>query len=181
MVFFHEATASSPVTLRDTYADLECPKCKKIDESTALQRGIEDDVRFVARQDYVQCCFGQIAASLRLRKIFCDHNIRGIDFIDVPSNPNYAIMVPSTIAETDLQPCGMEFHRRCLSCNRFRETCFLPAIDSMTTPTDNLFLFSASVRIESARGAVQWFLVSHAVKSILVSEKVSGVEYTAAD
>ena len=178
-VFFQEATASLPVAVRGSYADLQCPKCKKIDEIAALQRGIEDGVHFVARQDFVQCCFGQIAASLRLRTILREHDIRGVDFVDIPSNPNYAIVVPSTIAETDLGSCGMEFHRRCTTCGRFRETCFLPPISSMTTPNNDLVIFSTSVRIESTRGAVQWFLVSNTVKMILLSEQVSGVEYMA--
>ncbi|WP_144054897.1 hypothetical protein [Rhodopirellula europaea] len=169
------------MALRERYAALQCAKCKKIDESIAIQRGIDEDVRIVARQDYVLCGDGLIAVSQRLRDLLAENNINGVRFAPIPASSNYFILVPALTAPTDVETCGMEFRRRCSVCGRFRETLFFPLAASMEFPSDQRLLLASSIRFEFALGETFCFMASDYVVDILKASKITGLEYQVVD
>ena len=176
-ILFHDADGSRPVTLRERYLDLQCKRCKKLDADVALQRGLEAGISIRARTDYVACDYGLVAVSKRFRGLLREHSIGGITFAELPSDDNYAVVMPDIVADTDIETCGMELHRRCDACGRYRETCFLPAITSMQLPDRDSVIFSSSVPPENTRTSSSWFLAAKSVVDILKRNKVSGVEY----
>ena len=176
-VLFHEASNDRPVTLRERYADLRCRACKKFDEFAALRRGVEADVKINARSDVVSCDYGLIAASRRFREFLTDHGIAGAEFIDVPSDEKYAILIPETIVPLDEKLSGMEILRLCESCGRYRETCGFPDIASMPVPANVKTIFAPSQRLEHVHTADTTIITSQIVVAEMKSSKISGIDY----
>lgn len=176
-ILFHEASRGRPVTLREPYVSLRCPKCHKFDEEAAMRIGLPSGIEIRARTDIVSCDYGLIAASDRLRGILAEKSIGGVDFVALPDDENYAIMIPDLVVETELATCGLEQHRICPACGRARETTLFPMLESMQLPVEESVIFSSSVRFENVHTRSFTFLAGQTVVDVFKQHQITGVDY----
>lgn len=176
-VLFREASKGRPVTLREQYLSLQCTRCKKFDEVAAMRIGLAEEIKIRARTDVVSCDYGLIAASHRLRCLLEEHEIGGVGFSTLPSDENYAIMIPELIVKTDPASCGLERHRVCGECGRARETTLFPVLESMQLPEKASVIFSSSVWLENTFTRSFMFLADQPVIDVFKQHKISGVQY----
>ena len=175
----HCETASG-VSLRTKYADLQCTKCRKVDELVAIERGIDADVSIYSKSDFLTSDDGFVAVSKRFRDSLASHNVSNISFVSIPASDNYFIMLPNAFAAIVSDNVGMEFHRKCTTCGRFRETCFFPVLESFAVNPDPLALNVPGVNQENTRGRQFWFCGSNELVSVLKPQKLKGLEFTEA-
>ena len=175
----HRETTSG-VSLRSEYADLQCNKCLKVDELAAIERGIDADVSIHSRSDFLTSDDGLVAVSKRFRDSLASHNVSSVSFVSIPASGNYFIMLPNSFAPIISDNVGMEFHRECPACGRFRETCFFPVLESFAVNLDPLALNAPEVNQEKAGGRQFWFCGSNELVSVLKRQKFKGLEFTEA-
>lgn len=176
-ILFHEASEERPVTLREPYVSLRCPKCNKFDEVAAMRIGLAEGIEIRARTEIVSCDYGLIAAGRRLRELLEEKGISGVEFVRLPSDENYAIMIPDLIVETEPATCGLERHCVCHECGRARETTLFPMLESMQLPEDESVIFSSSAWFENVFTRSFLFLAGQPVIDVLKQHRITGVEY----
>jgi hypothetical protein len=170
-------TKDGPVRLRAQYADLRCRGCGKVDEEIAIARGLDPSIKIKADDDVVQSSDLYILFSRRLLGILSKHSVSGFKTTAFPTDSRYVLAWPDVFASVDRSLSGIEVHGTCFVCGRARETCFFPRLESMVIPTHRRCLFSPELWTEKSYGKMLSFLTVESVIEILVSERVSGLEY----
>ena len=174
-LFWYEDSAGY-VRPRDAYADLVCAICGKLDEETAISRGIDPNVTIQSKRDFVEMSDGLIGASGRVRDAFDEGGIRGVRFIQL-SDGNHSILWPEVRVVTDLSTAGFEFVApRCTGCGRYREVCVGPLSRSLSVPDDPIVVFTSEVWNEDTRGRVLWLFAQEPVVRVLKKRLLSGLE-----
>lgn len=176
---FSEEVPEVGVRLRERYRPLQCTQCKKIDERSAI-RDVAGDVRIRSRSDYLITDDGIVCLSAAIQRFLSESMVEGLQFLSIPGCDDYSIALPASLISTNINKVGMEFHRPCPACGRFRETCFFPALASLTTPSKDLAILCPDVPLEGSRGRKFFYLATQEVVALLRSRKTTGVEYTLA-
>jgi len=111
---------SGVMQYRERYADLVCPKCRKLDEITAFQRGVEDDVRIHTRRDVLETLDGWLLLSAKGRTAL--ETIPGslLDFHALPGDSHYVVALPRQRFPWWERP-GFRAGRPCSECGIYRE------------------------------------------------------------
>ncbi|MCS7017373.1 MAG: hypothetical protein NZM42_14820 [Gemmatales bacterium] len=168
----------SGVVLRPRYAGMECPRCRKLDETTAIKlKGIDPDVRIRAKTDYLITDDGFICVSRRAYEVIVDNEIGGWNVVPLPGDDRYMLALPERELVTDMQKVGMKFHVKCLQCSRYRETCGFPLLQSMQLPESPKIVCCSEVWLENIRGRRFWFLVHEEIVKIFKTHRLTGLEY----
>ena len=165
---------------RQSYADLVCRACGKLDEIAAIKRGIDPGVTIKSRRDIIELSDGQIAVSGRAREVFQHAGIKGLRFIQIP-NGNRTVLWPDVRVRTDPNTAGFEFvDPKCYACGRYREICVGPLSCSLTVPDDPMVVFASEVWNENIRGRVLWLFAQRPVVDSLRKRRLSGLEIVSA-
>lgn len=178
-IFYRESNESG-VRLREEYSSLECPKCHKIDEIAAIELGVSPEVRIRSKSDYLLSDDGLVCVSTSAQKVFAEMSTDSVRLVPLSGDSRYSILLPTNFALTERGKAGMELHRVCPSCGRFRETCASPAVASLTLPDQETVIACPDIALENSRGRTFWFLVSEDATSALRAAKLSGLEYNRA-
>lgn len=168
----------SGVVLRTRYAGMQCPSCRKLDETAAItSKGIDPDVQIRAKSDYLSTDDGFICLSRRAYEIVIGHEICGWTFVPLLGDNRYFLALPERELVTEMQKVGMEFHVKCPNCGRYRETCGFPLLASMELPKSPNIVCCSDVPLENARGRCFWFLVHQEIVKIFKAHRLTGLEY----
>jgi len=165
------------VALRDPYLELQCTKCGKVDELTAVERGLDENVTITSKSDYLISDDGFICVSDRFRSLLAEECISNVTFIPITDSPTHYLMLPDAFASATEASSGMEFLRPCPMCGRYRETCLFPMLQSFETGNDPLRLLVPSIAIEGVRGRKFWFCASQQIVAALKAHKPKGLEF----
>ena len=172
--------ADNPKTgrrLRDRYSDRVCPRCHKLDEFEALKGGIDNDVAIRSRSDFFRTDDGFYVVSSKAKGIVESSQLSSVQFFSLPGTDEFHILMPTEFVATDTDNAGMEFHRSCNHCGRFRETCGLPSLDSLSITENGPSLICPDIAIENVLGRVYWYLIPEDIKRLFQETRLSGVEY----
>ncbi len=173
----HHDSPDVGVSLRERYASYACKKCKKVDEEAAIADGIDREVTIQSKSDFLTTDDGFICVSQRLKELLEDQSVQGVRYLSLPADDRYMVAMPSSCLDTNLEKVGMECHRPCPVCGRYRETCFFPSLQSIAVPEEPNDLYCPSVFIENTGGRQFLFFTSEDTVRILRSGKISGLEY----
>jgi hypothetical protein len=166
------------VRLRSSYEDLKCKFCGKIDEESALQRGIDPDVTVTSYDDFLASWDHFVLMSADLRNYLASKGVTGFHSYAIPGDHRYVIAWPALLLRTDPSTAGIESHGPiCPDCGRPRETCFTSRLGSMALPTNPMTLFASDLWVEKSRGKMTWFTTSELVVKLLRAYGASGIEY----
>lgn len=163
--------------LRKSYRSMACEGCGKIDEDVAIRQGISPAVSIQSSADFLSSTDNIICISGRLKKFIREHDIGGLEFAPLPGDCNYFAVLPTREVETDVNRCGMRFVSPCDVCGRFRETCFLPALESIQLPASHLWMVCPAIRSESVLGRDYWYLASQEVFRALMEQQFTGIDF----
>jgi hypothetical protein len=182
-VFFTE-DADGRRVLRSLYQDLACTKCGKFDEISALNRGIDADLRinlengsdFGATSDYVN------VISRRFQSVLDELHVEGIRFVPCGDHGE-SIVVPMSVAATDIARCKMDFRGRrpCAVCARYSITCFSPSVSAMTLPSKSMTLCVPSQRPETKSVSMLLLIMSEELATELRGRRLAGINWDEAD
>ena len=137
---------------RPMYRDLRCDTCGKIDELLALRRGLPVELKIRSKRDFVGSGDDFLLVSRWARDFLTSIGLLGADFVSLPSDPNYFVLVPQVV-ETDLSTIGYRLiGEPCTGCGRYGEIVGIPPISSMQAPSEGAWLFSPALWSESIRG-----------------------------
>ena len=173
---FYEESNETGIKLRSQYTHLLCWKCRKLDELAAVAIGLDRGVKIRSKSDYLMTDDGLICVSARGQQILAQSNIVGLTYGPVSDDGRYAIALPTCQIPVDMNSVGMEFHRQCPECGRFRETCFFPTLASLKLDSNPLAVEFPNIAFEGTRGRKFFYLVSKDVVDLLRAAKFSGVE-----
>jgi len=176
---FFEDDAKGKLVIREEYRDLRCRACGKIDEETALLRGISPRFAIRSRRDFIATCDDRICVSSRFCELIASHEFEGLDFFPLPES-DLILLIPVCLVQTDELRAGFENHHKCLVCDRFRERTIGPMIDGMEIPDSSNTFFSSAIANENVKVSYRPLFSSEAIVSALKAAKVSGIDYTLA-
>jgi hypothetical protein len=177
---FYKESARAGVRLREELLSLQCPKCRKIDELAALETPISKEVKIRSKSDYLITDDGLICMTMTAQSVVLDAGVSGLRFIPIPGDCRYSIVLPAEFILTTRDKVGMEFHRPCPACGRYRETCGSPAIESLSLTADTRSIVCPDVPIERTRSRQFWYLASEDVVSLFRDKALTGLDYNAA-
>ncbi len=165
---------SRGVTKSDVCERLSCTKCGKFDELEVLRRDIVQlPIKFASKDDYIASEDGVIFVSDKLKDLLkgCDDFI---ELLSIPQLDGYSVCIPARCLEIQLAKCGMEFHRKCSVCGRYRETCLAPTQDSFCDlPTFSMA--APAVLFEHVQSRAFWFVASDEFAEKLATESITGL------
>lgn len=157
-------------TIRERYAHLPCPnrKCGKFDELKAVRElGIDPDLRIRAKGDFVGTDDGFPCFSHRLLEAMRAAGVGGFEIVPLPADPEYVLALPTVVATTDPDTCGMQYTLPCRLCSRFGSSSRWPTMQSIVPPGDVNALFIPSTPFESIISRKFYFYASASVVSLM--------------
>ncbi|RPI62507.1 MAG: hypothetical protein EHM48_03975 [Planctomycetaceae bacterium] len=167
------------VCLLPQYEEFRCPKCGKFDQISALRTGISPTVKVKARTDVVCTAEDWTVVSARFRNIVEKHKIQGVEFVPIPSSPEFFVYIPTILVPIDEKRCkarGMEFEKKCKQCGRFLTTTGWPDRKSMQVPEGELVMFTPNGACECPGGQVCMIYTTETVQKIFESNGITGVD-----
>lgn len=137
------------------YEDLVCPKCKKIDEKAALERGVQANVTVKSRRAFLGSAddfyIVNESSKAALLSLFAEE----IDFFPIRSSLHFVASAKTWVQPNPLDP-GFRFGRdQCSKCGRYREVVWGKVPPQL--PSSSRFV---AVNLESIQGAREVWLVS---------------------
>ena len=177
-IFYKDCFDTTPLALRATYQHLKCPSCGKIDEFQAFDLPFEDDIRIRSKDDMFFTSDDLFCLSDHARRVIESTGIEGIDFRSLPSNQPYSIAVPTVFVAVDTERAGFENEgQKCNMCGRYEGVFVGPLRESYSPPLDPMKFFVPSVFNESRLGRKFIFHVSDAIRIIIKTHKLKGVQF----
>jgi hypothetical protein len=161
--------------LNAEYRDLQCQKCKKIDEKAALRRGLFPKEIPRTSRPFCRTCDGLYLLNRQAFEIFETIIPDKLDAFKLPGSDFYIASAKDWFLPQhgDL---GVRFSRdQCKLCGRFREMTW--SKNPPTIPGIDGFI---AVNIESIRGAREIWIVSEDVANTLRSKKsqLTGISFS---
>lgn len=175
-VFFTESVDTG-ASLRDEYQSLRCHECGKIDELAAILSGISTGVKIRSKSDYLITDDGLVCTRHSLQSLLSELLPGQLQFIRLPGDENYSILLPQKMCSVDRNRAHLESHRVCSICERARETCGFPSVASLALPDNDCWIVCPEIAMENTRGRKFWFLGTQTVVEVLRREKIRGIEY----
>ena len=166
---------------RDRYADMKCPKCGKLDELSAIRRGIDDGIKLKTQRDFFPngdwlCC-----VSARFQQVYKEEQFTGLDFVEVPGAHGTAVVAPLRRVKTDPARSGMKFlGSPCEICGRHRETLRFPEIAAMDLPPDEpKGILMPDLLPDKSNGHMFAPVAAEGAIEILKRNKITGIDWAA--
>lgn len=169
------ADSSTGRQIRSRYADLRCPRCRKVDEDAALARGLEDNLLARTSLDFGRTLDGFVFVSDRFRTVILTHSA-GCRFTEIPGKKFYWLLQPETQLSIDHARSGVEFRNRCGVCSRFKETVGLPMRESLTAELQGPVFASPDIQFENVIGRLAWFIATPDITESLTHAGLKGFE-----
>ena len=165
---------------RVEFKDLVCAECGKLDELAALARGVPASLKIKSRHDFISSDDDFVLVSAWARTFLASLHLQGVEFLSMPSDPNYFVLLPTCLLPTADLTSFTIVGEPCASCGRYREVAGFPELASRPIPTDGSWLFGSQFRSESVRGRRSLPFVTDDVASAIVAAKLTGVELSSA-
>lgn len=164
--------------VRDRYQHLACVTCGKFDEVDALKLGLESmkikmklDIGYTF--DFCYVCKPAVADWFR------ENGCTGVSFSVIPGS-ELLVMIPEYLVEVGINDSGMQLiGEPCPSCGRYRETCFVPALNNAMRPSDDRIVITPSVWTEKAAVAMSDIRVSETVMKEMKGAQITGLDWLA--
>lgn len=107
------------VRLRPRYADLACPRCKRLDPGQALSRGVDEAVVLRNRRR-------DLYESFEYLYVMSDRSVQtlrsvtdAVDYYPIPSTPGYSVAWPKLVIAPDPRSGAFEMDHPCTECGRY--------------------------------------------------------------
>lgn len=166
-----------PIVLRPAYREMQCRKCRRVDELQALQSGIDPEFQPpLSDQDAQRTDDGFLVVTHRVVEALFAIPALDVHRFPVPASPDWFVLFPrrqfhpplDARLYTPIEPPdpGDAFHvrgRRCPRCQRYRMTTLWP--ERLELPAD-VVLAGAMVEVGSP-GVSTWWIASHEVAETL--------------
>jgi len=162
-------------------ANISCRKCGKFDELIALQHVEELPLKVNSRDDFISSADGVIFVSDRFQELVAESVLDTLEFLRTPSLKGYSVMVPKRSLPFAPTISGMQFLRQCSECNRYRETCLSPMLESLTIDAFPWLIGHADVRFEHVNAQQFWFIAKSQLVSELKTSRVRGLQFLAVE
>jgi hypothetical protein len=124
---FRYSDADNRIVIRHEYSDLQCPKCRKIDELKALERGITFDLRFPDRDLFSSLDFQYVIGN-RLRALLEAHAPDDISYYPIPNRPDLTVAMPHHRINVDFSVQDFQVLPKCSKCTRYTEAIWGPTV-----------------------------------------------------
>jgi hypothetical protein len=158
-------------------ATISCKKCGKFDELLALEHIQDLPLQVNSHDDFVPSSDGVIFVSDRFREIVVEFGQDTVELLEAPSLCGYSILVPKRLLPFDVTISGMQFLRPCPECNRYRETCLSPMLESMSIEAFSWFISHPDVRFEHVNSQEFWFIAKSQAVLRMKELRIKGVQY----
>ncbi len=116
----HHEDATGKIVLRTQYNELQCKRCGKLDERTALASGISPDINIRTKTDLFSSYESLYLVSERLRKIIEANPDSNVSFYDIPGSSNVFAALPNRIYRPDPSSPTFRMSKLCPECGRYR-------------------------------------------------------------
>ena len=161
------------LVVMDVYQDLICPICGKLNEKTALERGIQAGIIVKSKRPILGSYDSFYLVDERGKQVFSTILPDQIDYYKIPSSTFYVASAKVWLEPEESNP-GVEFERgRCKQCGRAGEV--LWGKKPLKVPNFQPFF---SLNLEGRLGARETWLVSKEVADQLkkVSPPLTGMD-----
>ena len=172
-LFYSTYPPSPDLQIRESYKDLACSSCGRINELSALERGIERDIQLPDRMaDVVNSDDDFKIVSLGCRSFLetCD-NAR-IRYFSFPSDSRFFVAVPEILIPIEKDNKAFRTEGFCAKCGRFRNV--LIGTELFPLPSD---LLVGAFMFENAKSLSPVWLISEVIVQKLKTSKLKGFEF----
>ena len=119
---FRQEDERGHLVFRPMYKDLACPKCGKIDELKALQRGIDQEITFQIKRDLFGSVEHLYIVSDPVRMVLDSFPDSNVDYYEFPSVPGYYVSMPRKMIYPTFDSGSFQSVAGvCPECGRHRE------------------------------------------------------------
>ena len=163
------------VTLHPIYRDLQCGKCKKIDEVKALERGLIECQIEEMKADYFRSNDGMLCINERFKKLLDSAGIAGLKYYPAP-NPTgkkYYVWIPTR--QVSAKRSAFKFSRRCSECGRFKTVYGGPSTLDMELPDEPKVICVVDVPPETEGGIMLIPIAGEDVVKLLKQATLNGI------
>lgn len=176
-ILFRDQMPEDIIEVRPLYADMACPRCRKLDERAAIRRGIEPQVRIKASKDFTITDDNFNCLSRRAQDVLETAGVKGLGCIKMPGDKKYSIIMPECVVKVDRECWSkcFEYGKPCEECGRPSEMTGLPSLECFTPPEDPWMVFTTDLVQDSGYAASQAVYVSEVVRDVIKRLKLSGL------
>ncbi len=167
------------LVVRKEYSDLACSSCGKIDEQAALKRGVSRSFRVRAKKDWIGTSDDYLCVTKRFRDLVENEGLCGLEFLEIPAEPNHYVVNCINLVETDEVMAGFENRRLCPTCRRFSERLVGPLLAGLAIPAENNVFFASAIANENVRVSYRPIFIPERILKTLEREKIEGVDFVA--
>ena len=173
-ILFEQDPQEGPV-LRSRYVPLQCPSCNGLNVYRALESGVDSLLKFSGTWDFMDTEECVLCVNQRTRQLLLDNRVTGVDFLALPGDLRYSILIPKVILPVHRRDNQMKISHKCARCNLMLAHRW-PSISSMRIPTDPLLIFTAQPMMKLAsRGCLFW--MTQPVVELLQRHNVTGLHF----
>src|SRR5262245_16843926 len=169
-VLFNIYPPDPRLQLRETYRDLACPSCGRVDERKALKRGIEGGIDFPKKTpDLFPSCDDFYIVSQRMRDFLSKFGDARIDYYSFPSDPRVFVGIPETLFFIKRNDTAFDCEGFCSRCRRVGAAAWGTTLFDL--PED---LTLAAFWFEKGRNAAPIWVCSEALMQALKKSGLKG-------
>ncbi len=158
--------STGTVVIRPEYKDLVCPKCGKVPERKALERGISQEVVFSTTRDIFGSWETLDIVSIRTKNVLESIPNVDISYYPIPNKPDYFVALPNILLLPQKGHPRFYVHPECPVCGRFREAVWRRGAVELEVQVE-----VGAFALESSRGLMPAWFVSDQVKRQIKSMK----------
>lgn len=174
---FFEDDQNGHLIVRPEYKDLVCGSCGKIDEATAIKRGVTDNFKIKSKLDWHGTFDDQICVTRLFRDIIETEKFQGLKFISIPSDPDRFLVICTNLVATNEKLAGFENIDLCSACGRYKEKVVGPMLQGMELPDSDLTFFASKIANENVKVSYRPIFASNTIVKVLKKAKIKGICY----
>lgn len=168
LFFSNEEQAPGP---RPLYQDLACPKCMKVREAIALERGIDPSFKVRLSGDICSTDDGVYVFSQRTREFFENNKISGLRYVPIPNETRYILAFPTVTVRMPRTFGALRYENPCLECGRWQWIGFGTKPMMLTPPQDDMVVFAPDICFENGLAGHVPLLCSDSVAQLLLDAR----------
>ena len=162
------------VWLNPAYRDLQCPKCKKIDEIKAMKRGLVECHIEETKADYFGTHDGMICVSARFKTVLSKIGVKDIDYYPIPrKGREYYVFVPTR--RVWAKRSFFKYGRKCVECGRYKTVYGGPSSLEMKLPDEPNVVCIMDIPPEKEGGIMLAPMAGEDVVKALKAAKLTGI------
>ena len=163
------------VTLNEDYADLRCPKCKKIDELKALKRGLGECQIRERKADFFASHEGMSCVSLEFKQCLEAAGVRGLEYYAAPNAIGRSVFVIVPTLRVKAKKSAFKFGKKCPACRRFKTVYGAPSTEQIELPQSAMTILTTDVSPEKEAGLMFQLMTGEDVVKLLKDAGLKGV------